>query len=59
MTPSSVDKAIELLNGCGKLICACESFGPQNEENKRVLDYARSHNMLVKKEEMDKAFTRS
>ena len=59
VTPSSVDKAIELLNGCGKLICACESFGPQNEENKRVLDYARSHNMLVKKEEMDKAFTRS
>lgn len=59
VTPSSAEKAIELLDGCGKLICACESFGPQNEENKRILDYARSHNMLVKKESMENAFKRS
>ena len=59
VTPSSAEKAIELLDGCGKLICACESFGPQNEENKRMLDYARSHNMLVEKESMENAFKRS
>jgi len=59
VTPSSAEKAIELLDGCGKLICACESFGPQNEENKRILDYAHSHNMLVKKESMENAFKRS
>ncbi|MBR6970825.1 MAG: ABC transporter ATP-binding protein [Firmicutes bacterium] len=57
VTSSAADKAIEMLESCGKLICACESFGPLNEENKRVLDYARSHNMLVTKEEMERTFT--
>lgn len=57
VTPSAADKAIELLESCGKLICACEAFGPQNEENKHILDYARSHNMLVTKEEMERTFT--
>ena len=56
VTPSAADKAIELLESCGKLICACEAFGPQNEENKHILDYARSHNMLVTKEDMERTF---
>ena len=58
VTPAAADKAIELLQGCGKLICACEAFGPQNEENKRILDYAREHHMLVKEPEMEKILTR-
>lgn len=57
VTSSAADKAIEMLESCGKLICACESFGLLNEENKRVLDYARTHNMLVTKEEMERTFT--
>ena len=57
VTPSAADKAIELLQSCGKLICCCEAFEEQNMENKRVLEYARSHNMLVTKEEMERTFT--
>ena len=57
VTPSAADKAIELLESCGRLICCCEDFSGQNTENKRILDHALSHNMLVKKEEMERIFT--
>ena len=57
VSPAAADKAIELLQNCGKLICACDAFGSQNIENKRVLDYARDHHMLVKEEEMERSLT--
>ena len=56
VSASAADKAIELLDSCGKLLCCCEDFSEMNDQNRRILDHARSHKMLLTEEELESIF---
>ncbi|MCR4805565.1 MAG: ABC transporter ATP-binding protein [Clostridia bacterium] len=49
----AVNKALEVLEGCGRLLCCCEDFTGQNEANKRLLAHAKERGMLLDPEDLE------
>ena len=49
-----VEEALALLASCRWLICCVERFGAENRENRRLLDYAEKHGMLLPVDSLDR-----
>ena len=53
VSPSAVDRALEVLRGCEAVFCTRETFGSVDRENRRLADYARKQGLLRESGEWD------
>ena len=52
MSADKVNEALEILKTCEHVVCTT-SFGSVNLENRRLLEYAKAHNMLINVNEIE------
>ena len=52
VSAEKVNEAMEVLKSCERVVCTT-SFGSVNLENRRLLEYAKAHNMLINVNEIE------
>ena len=52
VSAAKVNEAMEVLKSCERVVCTT-SFGGVNLENRRLLEYAKAHNMLINVNEIE------
>ena len=52
VSTEKVNEALEVLKTCGRVVCTTE-FGSVNLENRRLLEYAKAHDILISADEIE------
>ncbi len=52
VSADKVNEALEVLKSCERVVCTTD-FGSINRENRRLLEYAKAHNMLINVNEIE------